>query len=586
MEFRRLFDALYCQQELYPNATALAEKAGNKWVYYSTEECLKAINSISKALYAMGIREGDKVGMIAPNRPAWNFIDMGVTQLGAVLVPVYTNINDEEYSFIFKDSAVKMAFVGDKAMYSKIDGMRSDLPALQEIFTFNQHEGLPHWKDILPKGETISDELIQGLKDMVREEQLATIIYTSGTTGTPKGVMLSHKNIVSNVKSSLQVIPLKPGERTVSFLPICHIFERTVTYLCMYRGASIHYIERMETLGDNLKEVKPHFFSTVPRIMEKLFEKIVSKGEEQKGIKKKLFFWALRLAEKYGTSASENPLYKLQLSIADKLIFSKWRMATGGCLFGIVSGAAALQPRLARVFSAAGIPVKQGYGQTESSPVVAVNRFYKEGGRFGTVGPPIPDVLVKIAKDGEILVKGDNVMMGYYKRPDLTAETIDSEGWLHTGDVGEMREGFLAITDRKKELFKTSGGKYIAPQVIENKFKESFMIGEIMIIGENRKTISAMIVPNFTALRSWCEENKIHFSSKEEITTHPLVVKHYGTIRDGFNKQFSDVEKVKKITLLPDEWTIEKGEITPTLKLKRKFIMEKYAAVVADLYNE
>ena len=586
MEFKRLFDALYCQQERYPNESALAERIGTEWVRYSTAECLKYINEVSKALFAMGIREGDMIGIISHNRPAWNFIDMGATQIGAVIVPIYANISVEEYKFIFQDSGIKIAFVGDKSLYLKVDSLKNELPALREIYCFNQYEGIPFWKDILPKGEAIPQEEIENLKAQVSEEQLATIIYTSGTTGTPKGVMLSHKNIVNNAVSSGEIIPLKPYQRTVSFLPICHVFERTVCYLCMYFGASIHYIEKMETLGDMLKEVKPHFFSTVPRIMEKLYERIISKGNDLKGFQKSVFDWSLRLAEKYDTPESKNIFYKAQLAIADKLVFTKWREATGGQLFGIVSGAAALQPRLSRVFSAAGIPVKEGYGQSESSPVVAVNRFYKKGVRIGTVGPPIPHVAVRIAEDGEILVSGANVMMGYYKRPDLTAETIDAEGWLHTGDVGIIEDGFLKITDRKKELFKTSGGKYVAPQVLENKYKESFFIEQIMVIGENRKTVSAMIVPAFAVLKKWCTENNIPFTTKHEIVKNPEVIKHYAKIRDGFNKTFSDVEKVKKFALIPEEWTVDTGELTPTLKLKRKIIMAKYADIVADLYNE
>ena len=586
MEFKRLFDALYCQLERYPNDSALAERVGKEWVRYSTAECLQNINAVSKALYAMGIREGDMIGIISHNCPVWNFIDMGATQLGAVIVPIYANISPEEYKYIFNDSGIKIAFVGDKSLYNKVNALKDELPELKEIYSFHQYEGIPYWKDILPLGKDVPDEQIEDMKSGVSEDQLATIIYTSGTTGTPKGVMLSPKNIVHNAVSSGEIIPLKPYQRTVSFLPICHVFERTVCYLCMYFGASIHYIEKMETLGDMLKEVKPHFFSTVPRIMEKLYERIVDKGNHLKGFQKSVFNWALRLAEKYGTPQSRNIFYKIQLAIADKLVFVKWREATGGELFGIVSGAAALQPRLARVFSAAGIPVKEGYGQSESSPVVAVNRFYNSGVRIGTVGPPIPNVEVRIAEDGEIIVKGNNVMMGYYKRPDLTALAIDEEGWLHTGDVGIFEDGFLKITDRKKELFKTSGGKYVAPQVIENKFKESFFVEQIMVIGENKKTVSAMIVPAFPALKKWCEENGIKYTTKQEIVKNPDVIKHYAKIRDGFNKQFSEVEKVKKFSLMPDEWTIDGGELTPTLKIKRKFIMEKYADIVAELYNE
>jgi long-chain acyl-CoA synthetase len=421
----------------------------------------------------------------------------------------------------------------------------------------------------------------------LKTEALATIIYTSGTTGTPKGVMLSHNNLISNIKSALAVIPIQTYYRVISALPICHVFERMVTYLFMYKGARIYYAERVESIGENLREIKPHFFTTVPRILEKAYEKIMATGNALTGIKRKLFFWAHGLAEKYDTANRGSIFYRLQLALARKLVFKKWQEAMGGEVVSIFCGAAALQPRLARIFNAAGIKVCEGYGQTESSPAIAVNRMDEKDMRFGTVGLPIPGVEVKIAEDGEILARGPNIMMGYYKRPDLTEQAIDNDGWLHTGDVGTWVEGrFLKITDRKKELFKTSGGKYVAPQVIENQYKESDLIEQVMVIGENKKTISALIVPSIPNLQAWVSQQGLKFSSKEEMLRSPEVLKKFASERDAFNKKFGDVEKVKKFVLLLDDWTVDSGELTPTLKLKRKVIMEKYKHIVNDIYKD
>lgn len=586
MEFTRLFDVMHYQNAKYPQDTALAEKIDGQWIRYSTAECIKRTDEISKGLYAFGIRPGDKVAIVANSRPLWNFVDLALLQLGAIVVPIYPTISYDEYRFIFKDAEIKLAFVYDKALFQKITKIQEEALTVQKVYTFNKIEGAPYWDELLPLGKDVDFNEIEKIKAGISKDDLATIIYTSGTTGTPKGVMLSHNNVISNVISSAKALPINHTHSTLSALPICHIFERMVCYLYLYVGASLHYAERVDTIADNLKEVKPQWFTTVPRLLEKVYEKIMSKGMALEGFKKKLFFWAHDLGMKYDPQANQGMWYNMQLAIANKLVFSKWREALGGNIEGIVSGAAALQPRLARIFNAAQIPVLEGYGQTESSPVIAVNQL-GDGMRIGTVGPAIEGVTVKIAEDGEICIKGPNVMMGYYKRPDLTAETIDSEGWLHTGDVGTIVEGkFLKITDRKKELFKNSGGKYIAPQVIENLFKESFMVEQIMAVGENKKTVSALIVPCFANLKEWCKREGLNCKTNEEIVNSPEVHKHFAKIRDEFNKKLGEVEKVRKFILLPNEWTQETGELTPTLKLKRKVIMEKYKNEIAELYNE
>jgi long-chain acyl-CoA synthetase len=505
--------------------------------------------------------------------------------VGAINVPVYPNISIDDYRYIFNDAGVRIAFVGDRALYQKISAIMHEIPALEKIYTFSEVPGAPHWTEILREGEPYKAE-IDAIKSAINAEDMATIIYTSGTTGIPKGVMLSHRNIISNVESGKHVLPVLPDMRIMSSLPLCHIFERMVCYLFFYVGVSVYYIERVENMVESLKEVKPHFFTTVPRLLEKMYEKILSKGDELSGIKKLLFNWSLRLTDHYKIDTFQSPFYELQLALARRLVFRKWKEALGGDVIGIVSGAAALQPRLARIFNAAGIKVREGYGQTETSPAIAVNDFKKGKCRIGTVGPALPDVTIKIAPDGEILIKGPNVMLGYYMQPELTAQVIDEDGWLHTGDIGVMEDGFLKITDRKKELFKTSGGKYIAPQVIENRFKESFLIDQIMIVGENKKTVSALIVPSLPSLTAWCEQQGLSFSSKEEMLRSHHVVKKYTEIRDEFNKKFSDVERVKKFVLLLDDWTVDSGEITPTLKLKRKIIMDKYKHIISDLYND
>jgi long-chain acyl-CoA synthetase len=586
MEFKRLFDVMDYQLEHHPLQVSLVSKVDNQWVSQSTAEVVEQCREMSNGLYRYGVRPGDKVAIVSTNRPEWTIADIAMMSIGAINVPVYPNISIDDYRYIFNDAGVKLAFVGDKALYGKISSIMHEIPTLERIYTFSEVNGAHYWKELLVKGEPFKNE-IDTIKKSINPDELATIIYTSGTTGIPKGVMLSHTNIVSNVLSAYPVLPILPDMKVLSSLPMCHIFERMVCYAYMFVGLSLYYAERVESMAECLKEVKPHFFTTVPRLLEKMYEKILSKGSELTGIKKMLFDWSLRLADKYEVDTFQNPFYELQLFIARKLVFRKWHEALGGNVTGIVSGAAALQPRLARIFNAAGIRVREGYGQTETSPAIAVNDFKKGRCRIGTVGPALPGVTIKIAPDGEICIKGPNVMLGYYKQPELTAQVIDEEGWLHTGDIGELVDGeFLKITDRKKELFKTSGGKYVAPQVIENKFKESFLIDQIMVLGENKKTVSALIVPSLPSLSAWCEQQGLTFKTKEEMLRSQQVIKKYAEIRDDFNKRFSEVEKVKKFVLLLDEWSVDSGEITPTLKLKRKVILDKYKSIIADLYND
>jgi len=586
MEFKRLFDAFEYQLEHHPLQVSLVGKENGTWVSMSTTEVVEKCRQVSNGLYEYGIRPGDRVSIISTNRPAWSIVDVGMMSIGAINVPVYPNITIDDYRYIFNDAGVRVVFVGDKALYQKISSIMHEIPSLERIYTFTDVPGAHHWSEILLPGEP-HKEAIEQIKASIFPTDMATIIYTSGTTGVPKGVMLSHRNIESNVHAGHHVLPIVPDMRILSSLPLCHIFERMVCYIYFYVGVSVYFAERVENMAESLKEVRPQFFTTVPRLMEKMYERIMGKGDELKGVKKWLFDWSMGLTDNYKVDTFQNPFYELQLALARKLVFSKWKEALGGEVIGIVSGAAALQPRLARIFNTAGIKVREGYGLTEASPAIAVNDFKKGLCKIGTVGKILPDMTVKIADDGEICLKGPNVMLGYYKQPELTKTVIDEDGWLHTGDIGTLDEGgFLKITDRKKELFKTSGGKYIAPQVIENRFKESFLIDQIMVIGENKKTISALIVPSLPSLTAWCEHEGLSYDTKEQMLSSAPVLKKFAQIRDEFNRQFSDVEKVKKFVLVQDEWTVDSGEITPTLKLKRKVIQEKYKKLIAELYND
>jgi long-chain acyl-CoA synthetase len=591
-EPRRLFDCLQYHLDREPLEDMLAAKESGKWRKYNTQEVKEIVDKLSAGLMNLGIGCGDmtvegrdKVAILCKNRPEWIMLDLAVQQIGAVLTPVYPTINVNELEFVLKDAQVKMAFVNDEELYLKVLSLKEKLPSLKDIYTFEHVANAKHWKEVINQGTQQLVEQIKTIADKIDYEDLATIIYTSGTTGTPKGVMLSHRNILSNVMACIPCFP--PGEKmcSLSFLPLNHIFERMVTYLYLFRGTSVYYAESFDTIGDNLKEVQPHIFTTVPRLLEKVYDRIMQKGSDLTGIKKKLFFWAHGLAEKFEINKKQGAWYNFKLEMANKIIFSKWREGLGNRIKCIVTGGAACQVRLIRIFTAAKIPIMEGYGLTETSPVIAVNRFNEKERMFGTVGPLIDGVQVKIAEDGEILCKGPNVMMGYYKRPDLTAQEI-TDGWYHTGDIGMLTENhFLKITDRKKELFKTSGGKYVAPLPIENKLKESPFIEQVMLIGAERKFVSALIVPSFPNLREWCRKNNIADISNEELIRNEKVIDMFRDLVESFNKYFNHVEQVKKFELLPNEWSVDTGEMTPKLSLKRKVVIEKYRDAIERIYD-
>lgn len=591
-EPKRLFDCIQYHLDGHPLEDMLAAKESGQWKKYSTAAVKEIVNNLSAGLLSLGVSCGDmtpegrdKIAIICKNRPEWIMLDMAVQQIGAMLVPVYPTINVNELEFVFKDAQVKYAFVNDEDLFLKVFSLKEKLPDLKDIFTFEHVPNARHWKEVTALSTPELVERIAPLAAKIQYEDLATIIYTSGTTGTPKGVMLSHRNILSNVKACIPCFP--PGEhmRSLSFLPLNHIFERMVTYLYLFSGTSVYYAESLDTIADNLREVKPNMFTTVPRLLEKVYDRIMQKGNELTGFKKKLFFWAHRLAEKFEINKKQGLWYRIQLSIANKIIFSKWRDGLGGNIKCIVTGGAACQVRLIRIFTAARIPIMEGYGLTETSPVISVNRYQESGRAFGTVGPLIDGVEVKIAEDGEILCKGPNVMMGYYKRPDLTAQEI-TDGWYHTGDIGTLAENnFLKITDRKKELFKTSGGKYVAPLPIENKLKESPYVEQVMLIGAERKFVSALIVPSFPNLKDWCRKNGVADSANEEMIKNPKVLDMYKELVESFNKFFNHVEQVKKFELLAQEWSVDTGEMTPKLSLKRKVVMEKYRDAIERMYS-
>jgi long-chain acyl-CoA synthetase len=584
MDSGRLFDLLDYQKEKYNLEVCLAAKQDGKWIKYSTAEVIRIVNQLSLGLQELGIGKGDKVAIISTNRPEWNFVDLAVQQLGAVTVPMYPTITIEDYKYIFAHSESKIIFVENKDLYQKATKAAEELD-ISGIYTFDKLDNAPQWKEVYELGSGKDAKSLDPIKASIDPEDLLTIIYTSGTTGRPKGVMLNHRNIMSNVRSVSTRTPIEPGKsRALSFLPLCHIYERTGVYFCIYLGISVYYAENMETIGENLKEVKPHIFNTVPRLLEKVYDKIVAKGYELTGIKKSLFFWALGLGLKYSPNENQGWWYNKQLNLARKLIFSKWKEALGGEIIAINSGASALQPRLARVFWAADIKVCEGYGLTETSPVVSASIPTHHEIRIGCVGTLIEDVEVKIAEDGEILVKGPNVMIGYYKEPEMTAEAI-KDGWFYTGDIGEIVEGkYLKITDRKKEMFKTSGGKYVAPQVIENKFKESSVIEQICVVGENQRFPAALIVPSFDGLKEWCSNNNVVYTSDSEIIKDERVIQRIQESVNKYNQYFGSWEQIKKFTLLSQLWGIDTGELTPTLKLKRRVIHQKFKSEIEAFY--
>ena len=591
MEPKRLFDCIQYQLEQQSLTDMLAGKEAGSWRRYSTQEVKTTVDKLSGGLLNMGIGCGDmtaegrdKVAILCKNRPEWIMLDLAVQQIGAILTPVYPTINVNELEFVLNDAQVKIVFVNDEDSFHKVVSIKSRVPSLKEIFSFEHVINARHWKEVMNAATSESIQRIPAIAGKIQYEDLATIIYTSGTTGTPKGVMLSHKNILSNVMACVPCFPPGDNLRSLSFLPLNHIFERMISYVYLFCGTSIYYAESLDTIGDNLKEIKPHLFSTVPRLLEKVYDRIMIKGGELTGIKRKLFFWSHSLAEKFEINKNQGAWYTLQLALANKLIFNKWREGLGNNLKCIVSGGAACQVRLIRIFTAAKIPVMEGYGLTETSPVISVNRFAITDRKFGTVGPLIEGVSVKIAEDGEILCKGPNVMMGYYKRPDLTTEAF-TDGWYHTGDIGMTDGRFLKITDRKKELFKTSGGKYVAPLPIENKLKESMLVEQIMIVGAEKKFVGALIVPSFPNLKDWCRQNGVTFTTNEEMTNNGKVISMYKELVESFNKFFNHVEQIKKFELLPYEWSVETGEMTPKMSIKRKVVMEKYRDAIERIYG-
>lgn len=589
MEVTRTFDILNHALESYEKEVALAGKVNKHWVTYSSREYLEKATLFSYGLLALGMQPGDKVAMISNNRPEWNFADMGMSQAGIIHVPVYPTLSNEEYEYIFNHAEPRLIIVSDQALYKKIRPLMEKAPSLKDIYTFNEVEGARNWKELIELGrkneEKFKDKL-KKIRDSIRENDMVTLIYTSGTTGLPKGVALSHRNLVSNVMGTIKVHPFGPESKSLSFLPLCHIYERMLNYHYQYKGISIYYAENLGTIVDDLRNIKPDIFTTVPRLLETVYNKIIGKGKDLPGIKKRIFFWAVNLGLRYKLHNQNSWFYRLQLKIADKLIFSKWREALGGNIKIIVSGSAALQPRIATIFWAAGIKVLEGYGLTETSPVIAVNNYNTNEIMIGTVGPVIEEANVKIAEDGEILCKGPNVMLGYYKDEKMTEEAIDSEGWFHTGDVGQLIDGkYLKITDRKKEIFKLSSGKYVAPQVIENKFKESFFIEQIMVVGENEKFASALIVPNFEFLHNWCYLHKIKFRNNKELIEIPEVVARYQKEVNEINQKLAFHEQIKRFRLVHEEWSIATGELSNVLKLKRKNIYQKYEPLLREIYS-
>ena len=592
MEIKRLFDCIEHQLQHFPQEDMLAAKENGVWRKYSTQEIATTVNQLSAGLLTLGLSgkdytaEGsDKIAIISSNRPEWLTADLAAQQIGLIWVPVYPTTNPLELKFILNDASVQYMFASNQELYDKVMSIKAEVPCLKEVYTFDHIAGAKHWTSLLNNDADLLNQ-VEVIKKEIPVDQVATFIYTSGTTGTPKGVMLTHKSIYFNLQSGKKSFPFPdaPDQKVLSFLPLNHIFEKVASYIYMFSGMSIYYAESLETIGDNLKEIKPDGFSTVPRLLEKVFEKIMITGESLTGIKRKLFFWAVALGEQYDNLNPGSWWYRTQLKLANKLIFVKWREALGGNVKFIVTGGAACQVKLLRIFNAAQIPVYEGYGPTENSPIISINLRTPGGTKYGTVGHVISGVDYKLEADGEICVAGPSVMKGYYKRPDLTAETI-IDGWLHTGDIGEIVDGkYLKITDRKKELFKTSGGKYVAPQPIENKMKESPFIEQIVLIGDNKRFVSALIVPGFSKLKEWAKQHGIEYTSNEEIIKNNMVITMITDIVDEYNKLFNQVEQVKKFTLIPREFSIDRQEMTPKLSIRRKNVIANFEKEIDTMY--
>lgn len=589
MEVTRIFDLLDRYAEKYQKDDVLAAKQNGKWIRYSHQDYINYANYFSYGLLEMGFKRGDKIATVTNNRPEWNFADMGMMQIGVVHVPIYPTISIDEYKHILDHSDVSAIIISDMVLLKKLKKVISSIPGIKHVFTFNQVEGADNWMTIVEAGkksESLHRKTVEETRKSIAPGEMATLIYTSGTTGSSKGVMLSHHNIVSNFIATSKIQPLNHNHKVLSFLPLCHIYERMMNYHFQFKGISIYYAENLGTIAANLKEIEADGFNTVPRLLEKVYDKIVAKGKDLTGIKKSIFFWALNLGLRYELNEQNGKIYEAKRKIADKLVFSKWREALGGKVKIIVSGGSALQPRLSRLFWAAGMRIMEGYGLTETGPVIAVSHAEWPNLKFGTVGPVLENVEVKIADDGEILSKGPNLMLGYYKDPEYTREVIDDEGWFHTGDIGILDEGkFLKITDRKKEIFKLSSGKYVAPQLIENLFKESIFIEQIMVVGVNEKFASALISPNFNHLHFWATKHKIHYRDNKELVTLPEVINRYQREVDESNKKLGDHEKIKRFRLVCEEWSPQSGELSPTLKLRRLVIYKKYDRILREIYR-
>lgn len=586
IEISRIIDIVPYQLANFPRKDALCDKKNGQWHKFSSEEIQQHADKVSLGLLKMGFNAGDKFAIISTNRTEWTFTDLGILQMGGNDVPIYPNMSEDQYEYIFNDAQVKLVFVGDKDLYEKVMRVIPKTPSVQGVYSFDKIDGVKHWSEIQQLADNSFESKLKEIENSIDPMDLATIIYTSGTTGVPKGVMLSHNNIISNAKALQRIIPMRREDTMLSFLPICHIFERTAIYYYLSIGGAIYFAESIDKVGESLKEVKPNYFTTVPRLLEKVYEKIMEKGRELSPAKKAIFGWAVNLGKHYNPKGENNWFYNLRLFFARKLVFSKWMEALGGNVKGIISGSAALQPRLSKIFTAAGAPVRPGYGLTETSPVLTCNRFVKGGYYLGSVGMPIPGCEIKLAGSGEILAKGPMVMMGYYNKPEITKQVIDEDGWFHTGDIGEWIDGkFLKITDRVKQIFKTSGGKYIAPLPIENKMKESPFIEELMVVGENQKFTGALIVPHFEFIRKWSQKKDDGLETDEQIANSKIVRERIWADIQKYNKRLGHIQQIKKFELIPNQWTVEADEMTPTLKLKRRVIKKKYEYLLNKIYD-
>lgn len=588
MEITRLFDLLpHYALAFDPKDDVLAYKEDGVWKKINIDTYRRNVEWLTYGLLAIGIKKGDTIATIMNNRPEWNYLDFAIMQAGAIHVPIYPTISKEEYIYIFNHAEVRFVFVTGDELVRKIKEVKDSCPSIEEIFSVKGKNGERNLSDLMELGEkNPNPELVEQITGQIKTHDLATLVYTSGTTGNPKGVMLSHSNLISNFKLVSFIPTFGQEARALSFLPLCHVYERMLNYMYHYLGVSIYYAESLATISDNIKEISPDMMCCVPRLLEKIYDKIIGAGRKLKGVKRWIFYWAVNLAKKYDVTGHNNAWYMMQYRIVDKLVYSQWREALGGKFKIIVSGGASIQPRIVRTFRAAGLPVYEGYGLTETSPVVAVTSTLSNGIKIGTVGPPMPGVDVKIADDGEILAGGPGIMLGYYKDPELTAQAIDSDGWFHTGDEGVFEpEGQLRITGRKKEIFKTSLGKYIAPELIENKVKESPFVDNIIVVGENQKFAAALIVPDFNHLRSWCKIKGYDYSTDELMVKMPVVKQRFFRVVEEANVSFGNSEKIKKFELMPTEWGVTSGELTPTLKLKRKYINHKYQAVIEKLFT-